>query len=135
MTTIESLEGGCQCGFVRYRVQGEPLRLNVCHCKDCQRQSGSAFGMSLVVRPDSLELTHGELKTFEIQADSGRTKVCAFCPECGVRIYNATAALCSVKAGTLDDTSGLVPDAHYWISRKQPWSPLPGDVPCFETHE
>lgn len=135
MSTIEMMEGGCQCGFIRYRVSGKPLRLNVCHCKDCQKQSGSAFGMSLVVRPESLALTAGEVKTFELQAESGRIKVCAFCPKCGVRIYNATAALCSVKAGTLDDTNGLVPDAHYWTSRKQAWAQLPDDLPCFETHE
>jgi len=133
MTTDRPIEGGCQCGYVRYRIDGETLRLNVCHCRDCQRQSGSAFGMSLVVRPDSFRLTNGKLKTFELEADSGRTKTCAFCPNCGVRIFNRTSALCSVKAGTLDDTSGLRPDAHYYVSRRQPWTALPDDLPCFET--
>jgi hypothetical protein len=125
------LTGACQCGHVRYAIDGAVQRLNVCHCRDCQRQSGSAFGMSLVIAPDAFRLQSGTLKTFLTVADSGRQKTCAFCPECGVRIYNATSALMSVKAGTLDDTSSLTPDAHYWVVRKQAWTPLPADVPCF----
>ena len=111
------------------------LRLNVCHCRDCQRQSGSAFGMSLVIPAETFVLHAGELNTFELRADSGRIKTCAFCPRCGVRIYNQTSALFSIKAGTLDDTSWLVPDAHYWTKRKQAWTALPDDLPCYETHE
>ena len=129
------MEGGCQCGYVRYRINQAPLRLNVCHCTDCQRQSGSAFGMSLVIKPESFALLSGTLKEFTTQADSGRTKVCAFCPECGVRIYNCTPALYSVKAGTLDDTSGLQPDAHYWTRSKQRWPILAADIDCYETYE
>jgi hypothetical protein len=124
--------GGCQCGHVRYELDGEVLALFVCHCRDCQVQSGSAFGMSLVVPGESFHLITGHLKTFEVIADSRRVKTCAFCPECGVRIYNTTGARKSIKAGTLDDTSRLRPDAHYWTKRKQDWVVLPQDVPCFE---
>jgi hypothetical protein len=127
--------GGCQCGRVRYALEGAIYRLNVCHCADCQRQSGSAFGMSLVVAPETFRLTAGELKTFELRAASGRTKTCAFCADCGVRIYNRTSALRSIKAGTLDDTSWLRPDGHYWTKSKQAWTPLPDDVPCYDEHE
>lgn len=127
--------GGCQCGRVRYAVQGTIYRLNICHCTDCQRQSGSAFGMSLVIAPDAFRLTAGELKTFELRAASGRTKICAFCADCGVRIYNRSSALCSVKAGTLDDRSWLSPDGHYWTKSKQRWTALPDDVPCYAEHE
>jgi hypothetical protein len=135
MTTVSMQTGGCQCGQVRYVLNGEVHRLNVCHCRDCQRQSGSAFGMSLVIAPETFVLTAGELRTFELEADSGRTKTCAFCPRCGVRIFNRTRVLYSVKAGTLDDTRWLVPDAHYWTERKQAWTVLPDDVPCYPTHE
>ncbi len=127
--------GACQCGFVTYRIQGKPLRLNVCHCKDCQKQSGSAFGMSLVIPPDALEIVTGQVKTFEITAESGRQKTCAFCPQCGVRIYNGTSALFSVKAGTLDDTTDLVPDAHYWTRSRQRWNELPANTTCYDTFE
>ena len=129
------LTGGCQCGYVRYSISGEPIRLNICHCADCQTQSGSAFGMSLVINPDTLSIDEGLLREFELTADSGRTKTCAFCPKCGVRIYNRTSALCSLKAGTLDDTSSLEPDAQYWTKSKQGWSKLSSNIPSYETHE
>ena len=135
MPVVSGKSGGCQCGFVRYVLVGEVQRLNICHCRDCQRQSGSAFGMSLVIPPQTFALTSGELRTFDLVADSGRTKTCGFCPNCGVRIFNRTSALYSIKAGTLDDTSWLVPDGHYWIKSKQPWTVLPEHVPCYETHE
>ncbi len=126
-----SMEGGCQCGSVRYRLEGRPLSLSVCHCKGCQRQSGSAFGMSLAVPKESFRLLSGELKTFTTVCDSGRTKECAFCPSCGTRIYHQGEADMSIKAGTLDDTSGLDPDAHYWTKRKQPWFPIPDGARSF----
>lgn len=135
MLAVSGKSGGCQCGYVRYMLDGDAYRLNICHCRDCQRQSGSAFGMSLVIPPATFRLTSGELRTFEIMADSGRTKTCAFCPNCGVRIFNRASTLCSLKAGTLDDTNWLAPDAHYWIKRKQSWTVLPNDLPCYETHE
>ena len=123
------IEGGCQCGRVRYRVEGAPFGLAVCHCTECQRQSGSAFGMSLAVASSAFKLRSGALKTFEVKCDSGRSKTCAFCPECGTRIYHQTSNGMSIKAGTLDDTSWLKPDAHYWTKRKQSWVVVPESVP------
>lgn len=103
--------GGCQCGGIRYVLEGIIFGLSVCHCHDCQRQSGSAFGMSLIVSPEAFSLTAGTLKTFVVTTDSGRSKTCAFCPDCGGRICNYTNARTSVKAGTLDDVSWLEPRA------------------------
>ena len=81
-------EGGCQCGEVRYQLEGEPLALVVCHCTACQRQSGSAFGMSLIVPKDAFHLVAGAPKNFTRSADSGRSVRCMFCPSCGTRIYH-----------------------------------------------
>jgi hypothetical protein len=127
----EAKSGGCQCGHIRYELCGEPLALAVCHCKECQRQSGSAFGMSLAVADGAFQLRSGVLKTFEVKCDSGRIKTCAFCPECGTRIYHQTNSGMSIKAGTLDETSGLKPDSHYWTMRKQSWVMIPDGVPQF----
>jgi hypothetical protein len=80
-------------------------------------------------------LESGVLKDFLITADSGREKTCAFCSECGVRIYNTTSALMAVTAGTLDNTSWLNPDAPYWTKKRQSWVPLPDDIPCFKEFE
>jgi hypothetical protein len=126
------LEVGCQCGRVRYRITGDPVGLAVCHCQSCQRQSGSAFGMSLAVPEDSFRVLTGELKTFVMRCESGRLKECVFCPECGCRIYHSTGdAVVSVKAGTLDDTSRLNPREHYWTTFKQPWVPIAAESLCF----
>lgn len=126
-----ALDGGCQCGAVRYRIHGEPLGLAVCHCADCQRQSGSAFGMSLAVAEADFELLAGRLKRFTVTSDSGRPKTCAFCPDCGVRIHHqGPEPVLSVKAGTLDDPSTLHPQAHYWTARKQPWVLIPEATPA-----
>lgn len=122
----EEAMGGCQCGEVRYRFDGAPLELTVCHCTECQRQSGSAFGMSLWIPASAFALLSGSLKFFEVVCDSGRIKSCAFCPTCGTRIYHRTDdAGISIKAGTLDDTSSLRPTHHYWTKRKQPWVKIP----------
>ena len=116
-------EGGCQCGAVRYRIVGEPLTLYVCHCTECQKQASSAFGMSLWVRRDEFEL-EGEPKLWERGADSGRRVLCAFCPECGSRLFHAASRdskTVSVKAGSLDDTSWLEPVGHIWTRSRQSW--------------
>lgn len=128
-----SREGGCQCGAVRYRLEGAVLALAVCHCMDCQRQSGSAFGMSLAIATRSFQLLTGELKTFVVTCDSGRRKTCAFCADCGTRIYHQSGqARLSIKAGTFDDTSWLEPGTHYWTKRRQPWVLIPDASTCVE---
>lgn len=127
----DGIQGGCQCGQVRYRLETEPRRLTVCHCLDCQRQSGSAFGLSLDVPKEAFKLVSGELETFRVLCDSGRPKDCAFCRRCGTRIYHGGEWGLSIKAGTLDDTSSLRPDAHYWTKRKQPWVQIPEGALCF----
>lgn len=123
--------GGCQCGFIRYEISGTDGNLSVCHCTECQKQSGSAFGMSLNVAPERFELRSGRLKSFEVVCDSGRTKTCTFCPDCGSRIYHASEIGMSVKAGTLDDTSSLTPAAHYWTASKQHWVEIPEGIPSY----
>lgn len=128
-------EGGCQCGGIRYRIEADPIALVVCHCTECQRQSGSAFGMSLVVPKAAFRLLSGEPATFTRKADSGRDVVCAFCSRCGNRIYHAptyTKETLNVKPGTLDDRSWLAPGAHVWTRSRQPWVPIPEGARCFD---
>ena len=130
----EILEGGCQCGKVRYRVTGAPLTLYACHCTECQKQSASAFGLSLWVKRSDLEILSGEPKYWERSADSGNTTLCAFCPECGSRLFHAPSddpEIYSLKGGSLDDISSLAPVGHIWVRSKQPWvdlACLPGEL-------
>ena len=127
MTEIH--EGGCQCGAVRYRFTGRPLTLYLCHCKECQKQSASAFGMSLWVRRDSFEILSGTPKVWSRPAASGGQMVCAFCSDCGSRLFHAggpESETISLKAGSLDDTSWLRPAGHIWTKSAQTWMPLDG---------
>ena len=129
------LTGGCQCGAVRYEIVGTPRELLVCHCTACQRQSSSAFGMTMFVNEEDFRLKKGELKTFASKSDAGRAKLGAFCPECGSRIYHKIElrkGTLSLKPGTLDDTHWLKPDMHMWTRSKQPWVLIPEGVEVYE---
>lgn len=119
--------GGCQCGQIRYEIQAEPLTLYVCHCTECQRQSSSAFGMSMPVPRQALKLLQGHPKQWSRPAASGRTVVCFFCGECGTRLFHQPTRnikITNIKPGTLDDTSGLQPVANLWTASAQPWITL-----------
>jgi hypothetical protein len=120
---ILPLTGGCQCGAARYEIAAEPLTLIACHCHQCQKQSASAFGMTLRVARESLSIT-GELARWDRPAESGNIVTCLFCPTCGVRLIHRvgeTPATVNVKAGTLDDQGWLVPAGHIWVESAQPW--------------
>ena len=131
------LKGGCQCGRQRYSISAMPLTLYACHCTDCQKQSSSAFGMSLILARDDLEFLQGgdALKTWDTRGENGAIKRCAFCPDCGSRLYHGTAepkADISVKAGSLDDTRWLRPVAHIWLDSAQPWVEIDREnLACF----
>lgn len=126
---VQSWIGGCQCGAVRYRIDARRVKtLCCCHCRDCQKQSGSAFGMSLIIPRAALELEQGMLKVWPHRSARGTAKRAHFCPDCGGRIFNdggPESTLVSVKAGTLDDTAALRPAAHIWTRRSQGWAHIP----------
>ena len=126
--------GGCQCGSVRYVLTTEPMRVVACHCKECQRQSGSAFGMSMPVGKDSLAVS-GLTRRFTRTADNGNEVTGVFCPECGVRIYHVLKSaqdVVSIKPGTLDDTRWLRPELFIWMTSAQGWVPVPSGVKTLE---
>ncbi len=129
--------GGCQCGSIRYQLTGSAKMLYVCHCSDCQKQSSSAFGMSLIMDRKDVDFTRraGQLKIWDTRGEDGRLKRCAFCSECGSRIYHASERedeAISIKAGSLDDTRWLRPVAHIWLQSAQPWLEIDrADKPCF----
>jgi hypothetical protein len=110
------------------------MRLVACHCKECQRQSGSAFGMAMPVKKESLTVT-GLTKQATRIADSGNEVAGVFCPECGVRIYHVLKSaqdVVSLKPGTLDDTSWLRPGHFIWMKSAQGWVPVPDGVKALE---
>jgi hypothetical protein len=126
----KTFKGQCQCGDVQYVVQGRPLTLFACHCKDCQRQSSSAFGMAFWIADAVLELPHGRLQKWVRTMPSGRQMECSFCPVCGTRLFHRILgqdAILSIKPGTLNDARGLTPVAHIWTASAQSWLQLDGN--------
>ena len=124
--------GGCLCGAIRYEIGITQARAVVCHCRQCQRQTGSAFSIVLVAPKSQLEVI-GELATFADRAESGNAVLRKFCAKCGTPVLSEPSAmpqLVAIKAGTLDDVSALSPTRHLWCSSAQPWVKLPDDVPC-----
>jgi hypothetical protein len=120
--------GGCQCGGVRYEIAGAPLELYVCHCRECRKQSASAFGISVIVRQADFRLTRGRVRTWSRPTDSGRTLDCAYCPDCGSRLWHQTVGeteTVSVKGGSLDQPPDLRQAVHIWISRRLPGVVIP----------
>lgn len=115
------LAGRCQCGTVRYEITGEPVALYVCHCRECQRQSASAFGISVIVRRPDFRVTRGKAKVWSRATDSGGRLACAFCPVCGSRLWHQSEGASdtiSVKGGSLDQAVDLRPAVHIWTSRQ-----------------
>jgi hypothetical protein len=127
----EIFAGQCQCGNVRYHVTGESATLFACHCTECQRQSSSAFGMSLWIRDPELKLVTGTVQEWIRKLPSGRLMSCQFCPNCGTRLFHLTlgqSKILSVKPGTLFDTTQLDPVGHIWVDSKQKWFDLPSQA-------
>ena len=131
------IEGGCNCGAVRYRLAGAPLAVAVCHCANCRRQSGSAFSVNVVVRADAMMLS-GELTSWEDRdTESGSPVIREFCATCGSPIRSLSLAspkLAIVKAGTADEPGKFVPEIHVWTSSALPWVDIPAGLPQFPSN-
>ena len=130
---MSKIEGGCLCGAVRYHSDADPVMVAVCHCRNCQKQGGSAFSVIAAVPAAGL-IVSGETKTYLDHGDSGNAVKRIFCPACGSPLISdvespGTAGLRFIKAGTLDDPSWLQPTLHVWCKSKQPWVPIDPAVP------
>ena len=127
--------GGCACGAVRYRLGREPIYVQACHCRDCQRITGSAFVVNMWIEEAEVEVVSGSLKSFELKGGSGRPHDVFFCQDCATYVWSryqgATGSL-FVRAGTLDDPDQVRPLAHIFTASKQDWVPLPENTPVFE---
>jgi hypothetical protein len=129
--------GGCACGAVRYRMLSGPMFVHCCHCKDCQRQTGTAFVLNAMIESDRVELLSGEPRPFTMPTDSGRPHRVFRCAECGTAVwseYGGLTQLRFVRVGSLDEPAALPPDVHIYTRSKLPWVTLPEQVPAFEAY-
>ena len=130
---MEEMTGGCLCGAVRYRLSEKPVRTLLCHCRNCQKTSGSALSTIALVQRSALAIT-GTLKGYEYAGDSGNKLEINFCPTCGSPVIlniRAMPDLVSVKVGSLDDPGWFRPEMQIWTDSAQAWFPLVDDCTRF----
>jgi hypothetical protein len=129
-------EGGCSCGAVRYRLTSDPLVVHCCHCLNCQRQTGSAFVINLLIEADRVELLAGEPAPVDVPRDDGSVQRILRCPACQVAVFSnyGRSEIRFVRGGTLDDPSGIAPDVHIYTRSKLPWVTLTDPAPVFDVY-
>jgi hypothetical protein len=129
-------EGGCACGSVRYRLTSDPLFVHCCHCLNCQRQTGSAFVINLLIETDRVELLAGDPQPVSVPRNGGKKQRIWRCPTCEVAVFSqyTSRKVRFVRGGTLDDPASVAPDVHIYTRSKLPWVTLPDSVPAFNTY-
>ena len=123
--------GQCLCGEISYSVDIEPVFTGNCHCKDCQRSSGSAF-IPAMIFPEKDVVVSGEVKYFESQTDSGTIHKRGFCPDCGSQLFarfSNMPGMLGIKAGTLNDSSNYAPKLDFYVGSAAPWDFMNPDIP------
>lgn len=127
--------GGCLCGAVRYRLMARPFAINACHCTDCKKSSGGAFGLFLHATTEMLEHESGDLARYRKTAESGREIDIARCAACGTRLWHeplAAPAFRFVAAGTLDESAWAIPTSHIWAKTRAPDVVIADDALVFD---
>jgi hypothetical protein len=132
--TAQLLEGGCSCAAVRYRLNTTPMFVHCCHCLNCQRQTGSAFVINILIEKDNVELIRGEPVAVDVPRDDGSMQRVMRCPDCKIALWSfyTRPQFAFVRAGTLDDPKAVKPDVHIFTRSKLPWVVLPPGVPAYE---
>ncbi len=134
MNAAFPLDGGCDCRTIRYRMQGAPLFVHCCHCRWCQRETGSAFVLNAMIEADRVDLLSGEPLVVDTPSESGQGQRIARCPRCFVAVWShysgAGPHVRFVRVGTLDTPDALPPDIHIFTASRQPWVQLPPSTPA-----
>jgi len=130
------LEGRCTCGEVRYRLAGHPFAVHCCHCRDCQRETGSAFVINGLIETPMLEMLEGSPETIDTPSESGKGQKIVRCPTCEVALWSHYGGMgekaAFVRVGTLENPDACPPHVHIFTRSKQPWFDLPIDAPAYE---
>ena len=135
---IEACEGGCACDYVRYQVISQPLITHCCHCRYCQRQTGSAFVINALVNATDVKLLKGSVEEIITASPSGKGQKISRCPKCHVAIWSnyfmggIKNLINFVRVGTLDNPDQFSPDVHIYTTTKQPWFTLPKNSAVFK---
>lgn len=137
--TDPTLPGSCFCGAVRYRLTRNPMFIHCCHCRDCQKQTGSAFAINAVIERDCIALPESSLDPVctTMKTDSGQPHDVYRCPECQSALwsdYGRRGVMAFLRVVTLDEGHGLAPDVHIFTRSKLPWVVLPPGSRSFDVY-
>ena len=127
--------GGCLCGAIRYEISGDPVRAANCHCDECRKATGASFATVAFFKEDDVRVTQGTPKQFRHPADSGNTMTKEFCGDCGSQVLGAgsgSRGVRSVRVGSLDDASFVVPQMDLYTGKALPFSRLSEATEHFE---
>ena len=139
MSAPANIEGGCICGAVRYRLTNTPMIVHACHCRDCQKLTGTAFVVNMWIERQFIEASGAEPVAFPVPPGPSGTRHDVFhCPACGTAVWGkyhgAPGDTLFVRGGTLDDTGAVTPDVHIYTRSKMPWLELPEDARVFDAY-
>ncbi len=130
-----SLEGGCACRAVRYRLTSAPMIVHCCHCSWCQRETGASFALNAMIEADRVVLLQGAPEMVATPSQSGKGQKIWRCPTCRVAVWSNYPGggdkVRFVRVGTLDEPGRLPPDVHIYTSTKQPWVTIPAGAKSF----
>jgi len=130
------MEGHCACGEVRYRLQGRPFAVHCCHCRSCQRETGSAFVVNGLIETPQVEVLEGSPVTIDTPSESGKGQKIVRCPNCEVALWSHYGGMgeraAFVRVGTLENPDACPPQVHIFTRSRQPWFELPDAETVFE---
>ena len=130
----EAFEGGCDCREVRYRMTSRPLFVNCCHCRWCQRETGSAFAINAMIEADRVQLLAGTPECVDTPSESGKGQKIWRCPRCRIAVWSNYGGggdrVRFIRVGTLDNPDEFPPNVHIFTTSKQPWVVLPEGTPA-----
>ena len=133
-----SMEGGCTCGTVRYRLNRAPMFIHCCHCTSCQTETGSAFVINALIESSEVETLAGDPMPVMTPSESGRGQQVWRCPTCHVALWSnyggSKDVLRFVRVGTLDEPGDVPPDIHIYTRSKLPWVRIPDGALAVEAY-
>ena len=132
-----TMTGGCLCGAIRYESSGEPVFALQCHCRDCQRSSGTAYIAAVRVPSAGFRITKGTPKCYVAKSDAGNEITRTFCGDCGSPLYVQVSTrldLVGLRVGTLDDPSWFHAEADIFVRSAQPWDHMDPAIPKYDTY-
>lgn len=132
---MSTIQGACLCGSVHYSSTQLPVMTAICHCRDCQKQSGGAFSVNVMLPAEGFIAAGQTLASYRTRGGSGQPVRRFFCSHCGSPLYTELAVMpgmLAVKAGTLSDPEMVIPNLHVWCASAQPWVAIDSAIPSFQ---